>query len=140
MEGHHDAGARGEAAQHRHDLAAEAVDPVQVDDLGTHLGEDGGERVDPAGAVEPAHHEAVVGPGAEDEIVALGTEGSRFGLRPLQGRRRDEEARRHPGARREGAGEVAGDDLGTAGGPVGVVVGDLENPEALMAFLHVRQV
>ena len=93
VEGHHDAAARARAggAPARSSAPRRSM-PVQVDDVGAHLGEDGGERVDPAGAVEPGHHEAVVGAGAEDEVVAVRAERARDGLGPLQRCRGDEEA------------------------------------------------
>ena len=105
----------------RHHLGADAVEAVQVDDVGARLGEDAGQRAVHAVPSSAGHREGVVGAGAEQQVVAVPLERPRRGVGLAERGRRGEQRRRHaaPG---EGAGQVVRDPLRAAAGEGGVVV------------------
>ena len=85
--------------------------------------------VDPGVAVEPRHREAVVGPGVEHDVVAVGAEAAGFAPWPLQRRGCHQQPAAAVRAGVERPGEVVRDDLRAARRPVGMVVRDLEDAE-----------
>ena len=86
-------------------------------------------RIDPGVAVDPRHGEAVVCPGVEHDVVAVGAEAAGFAPWPLQRRGCHQQPAAAVRAGVERPGEVVRDDLRPAGRPVGMVVRDLEDAE-----------
>ena len=121
---------RGEPADRDRQLGSEAIQAVQMHDVRPDAFEHPSERCGPVGAIEPRHREAVVGSGLQDEVVAMRAQRTGRGVRLLQRGRGDEEPCRDPVARGERPRQVVRDDLGAAGGPVGMVVGDLKDSHA----------
>jgi hypothetical protein len=107
VQGHHDARARGEPAHGRGRLRADPVEPVEMDHVRPHRVERAPQTGHPGLAVAAQHGEAVVGPGAEHEVLAQRLECAGGGARPLETRGRHKEARGGVGAGVHCAGEVA---------------------------------